>query len=109
MSPRDGEGETLGAFLRHAREEANLSLDKLAARLGTSRRTIIRWEQNVYQPSPDYQEKLARELNLDRDELAGYLQAEPTAGSLDRRLADLEVAVERLERHIFGSAEARER
>ncbi len=53
---------TVGQRIRSARKAKGLSMDKLAALLGTYRRQIIRWEQGVNRPGPAYVARLAEVL-----------------------------------------------
>lgn len=55
-------GLTVGKRIRWTRRAMGLSMDKLAARLGTSRRQVIRWEQDVNRPGPVYVARLAEVL-----------------------------------------------
>ncbi|MCG8914915.1 helix-turn-helix domain-containing protein [Actinokineospora sp. PR83] len=65
-----GEGITLGAFLKQARQAAGLSHRLLEAMSGVGRMTIQRLETDWFkEPSPDDLAKLARVLELNDTDL----------------------------------------
>jgi transcriptional regulator with XRE-family HTH domain len=107
VTHRDVLPATLGAYLREARIAAKMGQDALAAKIGVEgRHTVIRWEKDKHVPSPGHRQKLIKTLKLEADvydELAKGAQEE---ARLEPRLARLEGAVERLERHLFGEASA---
>jgi transcriptional regulator with XRE-family HTH domain len=52
--------EQIGQKIRELRTEANLSQDKLAAKLGIAANTVSRWETGTYKTTPEDLDKLAR-------------------------------------------------
>jgi len=68
---------TVAANLRRIRLSRDLTQDGLANRLEIRREHVNRWENAVWEPSPEYIEKLA--VILDVPESAFY--AEPTTGA----------------------------
>lgn len=52
MSTAASQGLPLGGRIKWAREQAGLSHDRLAERVGSSRRHLIRLEQGVHRPGP---------------------------------------------------------
>lgn len=94
----------LGQALKEARNQKRLSQAELAAKLGTDRLMVLRWEKGQV-PIPAYQAKLRRALGLDAAFFDGYLQPTPTSVRLARRLDRLEETVARIERRLFGEDE----
>jgi DNA-binding transcriptional regulator YiaG len=61
--------ETVGQRIRRLR--GDLSHDKFAARLGTSRFVVIRWEKDVHVPGPEYRRRLAELTGRPESEFNG--------------------------------------
>jgi transcriptional regulator with XRE-family HTH domain len=61
----------IGARIRDARKNLQLTQDDLARRVGTDARTIWRWENEKTDPSGDMLLKLSDELNVTTDFLMG--------------------------------------
>lgn len=55
-SPQD---LSIGKRIRWARKRAGLSQENLALAVGTSRRHVIRWENDSHAPGPVYRERIA--------------------------------------------------
>jgi len=96
---RDKAPETLGDYVREARQRANLRLRELAQELGITPSYLSDIENDRRVPSQDVLEGIARRLHLDLDELlarAGrldpdterYLRRSPAALRLFRRIAE---------------------
>lgn len=51
--------QALADRIRLARKKTGLSQERFAARLGTSRRNVIRWESGQNKPGPHYQRRIA--------------------------------------------------
>ncbi len=91
--------ETLGDYVRDARQRANLRLRELAEELGITPSYLSDIENDRRVPSQEVLEGIARRLHLDLDELlarAGrldpdterYLRRSPAAVRLFRRIAE---------------------
>ena len=96
---RSGAPETLGDYVREARQRANLRLRELAGELGITPSYLSDIENDRRVPSQEVLEGIARRLHLDLDELlarAGrldpdterYLRRSPAAVRLFRRIAE---------------------
>lgn len=59
------ESFTIGQRIRAVRQQAGLSLDRLAEALGCSRRALINWEQNAAEPPIGILPKLRDLCNVD--------------------------------------------
>jgi transcriptional regulator with XRE-family HTH domain len=59
------ESFTIGQRIRAVRQQAGLSLDRLAEALGCSRRALINWEQNAAEPPIGILPKLRDLYNVD--------------------------------------------
>jgi len=70
------------------------SLDKLAALLGTTRQTVIRWEKGS-EPNGHYREELAALTGRDPADFVLHREQRPEV-RLDARLARIEHMLERL-------------
>lgn len=59
MQKTSPQPETVGQLIRRLRLEMDLSHDRFADRLGTSRFMVIRWEKGQHLPGPEYRRRLA--------------------------------------------------
>lgn len=100
--------DTPGGIIRARRLQKKRSLDQLAQEVGTSRRTVIRWEKDEMLPGPGYRKRLIRALELDAKAFDAFLQPVVTPARLARRLTALEQAVARIERHLFDAGAGEE-
>lgn len=57
--------QALGSLIRRARKDAELSHDRLADRVGTSRSHLIKLEKGWHRPSEPMLEAIARETGKD--------------------------------------------
>lgn len=70
---------TLGAFVRQARERAGFSLRNLEAIVGVSRQLLLRLEHDqLDNPSPALLHLLAQALELDSDDLFAFVGYRPS-------------------------------
>src|SRR5690348_18490972 len=70
---------TLGSFVRQARERAGLSLRNLEAIVGVSRQLLLRLEHDqLDNPSPALLHRLAQALELDSDDLFAFVGYRPS-------------------------------
>lgn len=60
-----------GERLKQLREEANLTMEQLAANLGTKKQTISRYEKNQREPEYATLIKIAQFFNVSTDYLLG--------------------------------------
>ena len=67
----NGQVFDFGLRLRKLREEKGLSQEELGKRIGVSKGSIYRYENNVQVPSLDTAKKLAKVLGTTLDHLAG--------------------------------------
>jgi transcriptional regulator with XRE-family HTH domain len=81
--------QRIEALRRHAG-----SHDKLADKLGTTRQTIIGWEQGA-QPNPHYRQKVADYSSLTADDFKRSAVEREVWALTENRLAELEAADER--------------
>jgi transcriptional regulator with XRE-family HTH domain len=56
---------SIGKRVRWARTQSGYTLDGLAAAMGTTRQTIIRWEKGFYSPNAESRKKLAAATGQD--------------------------------------------
>lgn len=63
------ENQTFGEKLKTAREQRNLTRVELAEQIGSSSKTIARWERGETQPRPQFHQKLCVTLNTTPQEL----------------------------------------
>lgn len=61
--------ETVGQRIRRLR--GDISHDKFAAKLGTSRFVVIRWEKDIHAPGPEYRRRLAEVTGRPESEFNG--------------------------------------
>lgn len=89
-------GGDIGAFIRHHRERANLSLRRLAERAGISNPYLSQIERGIRRPSADILKRLSRALEISAESLytrAGLIDEGPAAPTVveaveaDRRLS----------------------
>ncbi len=99
--------ETLGETIRRLRKKRGLSHDRLAAKIGTRGRQVIRWEQDENRPGPRYQQKLVKELGIDREVFKRPVSTLPLPQRIERRLGALETVVASIERRLSGEDEVR--
>jgi transcriptional regulator with XRE-family HTH domain len=62
-------------LLRTRREQRQMSADDLARHLAVHRNSVLRWERRERLPGPDHVRALARTLDLDTSEVAGFFDA----------------------------------
>ena len=68
----------LGRAIRKARENRNLTQEKLAERINKSSKTVANYERGKFVPSEAVLERLANALEYSIDEIAsGELNSEP--------------------------------
>lgn len=86
---------SIGERIVWARKRKGISQERLAERIGTSRRHMIRIEKNVHAPGPVYRQKLAEALDQkpelfsddgDDDEEADSLSLDEMLRSYVRRI-----------------------
>jgi transcriptional regulator with XRE-family HTH domain len=65
--------EKFGPRLRELREEANLTVEQLAEKLGVVKQTISKYENNQREPKYEYLLKLAEIFNVSVDYLLGRI------------------------------------
>lgn len=76
--------ETMGQRLRRLREDQELSMVRLAQRLGVSKQTLWNWETDRTLPQPRFLAALAAALAVKETELGAARAADPTlAGQAD--------------------------
>ena len=63
--------ETFAACLRMYRAKADLTQAELAEKVGVDAQSIVNWEKGAYMPSLRTTVKLADELGISLDQLAG--------------------------------------
>ncbi len=79
---------SLGARIRWARNQTGLSQENFAASVGTSRRHVMRWENEGRQPGPAYRARIAEvtgqpeELFVDEDDEESAVSAEDLFATL---------------------------
>jgi len=61
--------DNLGALLKNARTQHNLTKEELANRIGTNVAMVTKWEKNIGKPSFSHLLLLVRELDLSFDEV----------------------------------------
>ena len=76
---KGGGGMTLGERLIQLRAKAGLSQDALAERLGVSRQSVSKWENDVSVPDLEKLVKLSEMFGISLDELVKGEVADPTA------------------------------
>jgi transcriptional regulator with XRE-family HTH domain len=81
----------VGIRIRHAREAAGYSQDRLALKIGTSRRNVLRWEGGYNVPRADHVKAIAEATGRTADYFLGEDDEEEAALSADlsRVLQDL--------------------
>lgn len=62
-------------LLRTRREQRQMSADDLARHLDVHHTSVLRWERRERLPGPDHVRALARTLDLDTSEVAGFFDA----------------------------------
>lgn len=62
---------SIGARIRYARQKAGISQNRLAAKLGVSRNTVINWEQNRFRPETRMVPELCSFLSITVSQLFG--------------------------------------
>lgn len=62
---------TFGERLRNARNSKDITLDKMAEDLQTTKATLSRYENNLREPKADFVKKIAEYLNVNLDYLLG--------------------------------------
>ncbi|MCS7235636.1 MAG: helix-turn-helix transcriptional regulator [Armatimonadota bacterium] len=94
--------DTLGSYIRRTRSARQVTLRKLAAAVGVTPSYLSDIENDRRVPSEEVLERIARELDLDLDELMAlrgklddateeYLKRSPAAVRLFRRIAQQEL------------------
>lgn len=91
-APGDFEPQSIGEMIRAARAKMGLSQPELALRVGTSRRTVMRWENGQTHPGPKYAPKLVAVLCVDLTPLDHPLAGRPRM-TMERRVAAIEAAL----------------
>jgi len=72
-------GMTLGQYLEHARQQADLSIRQLEAESGVPRTPITQLlKDRVEKPNPDHLIRLAGALKIDAGELLAFLGIQPS-------------------------------
>ncbi|MBY6950301.1 helix-turn-helix domain-containing protein [Clostridium botulinum] len=62
---------TFGERLRNTRNSKDITLDKMAEDLQTTKATLSRYENNLREPKADFVKKIAEYLNVNLDYLLG--------------------------------------
>jgi len=62
---------TFGERLKQVRNEKHITLDQLADKLGTTKATLSRYENNLREPKAEFAEKCANFFNVSADYLLG--------------------------------------
>ena len=89
---------TVAQRVRWARRRAGLSQERLAERIGTSRRHVIRWEKGKHMPSRAYAVKIAEATNT-TPELFHDEEDDEEEDAVRKALDDLYVALRQQLRH----------
>lgn len=76
--------DTLGEIIKAARQEADITMEELADRVGVTERYLYRIENEGKKPSYDILKKLIRELSLDSN-----LIFFPEHQTVEREVGDL--------------------
>ena len=63
----------IAAWIKQVREDAGLTIDEAATRLGVHRTSWYRWESGRYKPDAVYLMKIAKWANVSMDKLAELL------------------------------------
>lgn len=95
--------DTAATRIRRLRRERGWNQDELAARLGTSRKTVIQWEKHGNGPGEEYAGKLADLFGGDPDDYLADGEATP---SPDRSLEALEQRLEERLIQLEGDVQA---
>jgi transcriptional regulator with XRE-family HTH domain len=73
-------GIELRPTLRLLRLSRGKTLGAVAAEVGVSRRTLMRWEKGKTRPHVDYARRLAEAYGVSVDDIASLVRAEGCAG-----------------------------
>ena len=94
--PSESEPEPIGLRIKQRREEAGLSMVRLAQILGVSKPTVWKWETGRMLPSQQHFRGLCQALNIPELELAYGVPNQPLAdrpGDPDRSAPSLAEAI----------------